>query len=199
MPARPSEAHVAILPFSFFSWSHQVTGPVRLNIAVHLRFDRIIRRTHGPRAMPVRASYGPRTGMFFIPYGSRTASVRNLQGCRTAPESTQPEFAKIPHGRRIWPYGARMGFLRSPQGLFRGCLRTLNPYGARKLIVHALKLYGPRTERQNSYGAARGQGPCEWACDFCSEQPVNSRRTARTGCASVMWLGHCTWVLNSNQ
>ena len=46
--------------------------------------------------------------------------------------------------------------------------------------MHALKLYGPRTGRQNSYGAARSPcGPREWTYDFCSNQPGNSRYGAR--------------------
>ena len=82
------------------------------------------------------------------------------------------------------PYGIFNIFhilpLRSPHGLFTGCLQSLNPYGARKLIMHALKLYGLRTGRQNSYGAARG--PCgrrEWTYDFCSKQSGNSPHGAR--------------------
>ena len=64
----------------------------------------------------------------------------------------KPEFAKIPHGRCMRLYGSRMG-----------CLRSLNPYEARKLIMHALKLYRPHTGRQNSYGATRGPyGSREW-------------------------------------
>ena len=45
----------------------------------------------------------------------------------------------------MWPYGARTDPLQSQHGLFTGCLWSLNPYGARKLIMHVLKLYGPRT------------------------------------------------------
>ena len=55
----------------------------------------------------------------------------------------------------MWPYEVRTGPLRSPHGLFTGCLRPLTPYGGHKLIMHALKLYGPCTGRQNSYGAVR--------------------------------------------
>ena len=57
-------------------------------------------------------------------------------------------------------------------GLFTGCLR--------KLIMHALKYYGPRTGRQNSYDAARGPyEPREWTCDFCSKHPGKSPNGAR--------------------
>ena len=160
-------------------------GPVRFDTTVHLWFARLILRTPSvPRAGPVRASYGPRTeiiNVFHIlrdPYGTRKGAVR--QSCGHARELTQPELAKLPHGRRIWPYGTRTGPLRAPQGLFMGCLQYLNPYGARKLIMHALKLYGPRTGRQNSYGAARGPcGPHEWTYDFCSKQPGNTLYGAR--------------------
>ena len=177
-----------------FSWSHQATGPVRLDTTLYLWFGWIIRMTPRVlRAVPVRASYGPRTGIFNVfhtlrdPYGTRKCAVRRPYG--HARELTQPELAKIPHGRRILSYGA--GPVRFPHGLFTGCLKSLNPYGAHKLIMHALKLYGPRTGRQNSYGAARGPcGPREWTYDFCSKQPVNSPGTARTGPGSVMWLRH---------
>ena len=75
---------------------------------------------------------------------------------------------------------ARASYLavRAPHGLFKGCLGSQNPYGARKLIMHALKLYGPRTGRQNSYGTAPC-GPREWTYGFCSKQPGNSPYGAR--------------------
>ena len=182
------------LTLVLFSWSHKATGPVRLDTAVYLWFGWIIRKTpRVPRAMPVRAPYG-NLQWFSYPTGPVrgpcvTRKVRRPYG--HAKELTQPELAKIPHGRRILPYGARTGPLRSPHGLFTGCSKSLQLYGARKLIMHALKLYGPRTGRQNSYGAAWGPcGPREWTYDFCLKQPVNSPRTACTGPGSVMWLRH---------
>ena len=135
----------------------------------------------------MRGSYGHRTGparkssMFFVSYGTRTGPCGTRKGAERQSyghvrEFTPPELAKLPHGRRIWSYGA----VRAPQVLFTGCLQSLNPYGARKLIMHALKLYGPRTGRQNSYGAVRGPcGPREWTYDFCSKQPGNSLYGAR--------------------
>ena len=72
---------------------------------------------------PVRGLCGTRKGAIQQPYGH----VREL---------TQPELAKLAHGRRIWPYGARTGPLWGPQGLFTGCLQSLNPYGVRKFIMH---------------------------------------------------------------
>ena len=102
-----------------FSWSHQATGPVRLDTAVHLWFGRMIRRTpRVPRAMPVRASCGPRTGIFNTfrilrdPYGARTGPAR-VHPCGQVRQLTQPELAKIPHGCRIWSYGARTGCSRA--------------------------------------------------------------------------------------
>ena len=125
-----------------------------------------------------------RTGIFNVfhilrgPCGTQKGPARHPYG--HVRELTQPELAKIPPGRRIWPYGARTDPLRSPLGLFMGCLRSLNPCGAHKLIMHALKLYGPRTGSQNSCGAERV--PCgsrEWTYDFCSKQPGNSPYGAR--------------------
>ena len=178
-----------------FPWSHQATGPVRLDTSTYLWFGWIIRRTpRVPRAMPVRASYRPRTGIFNVfhirgPCVTHKGAVRRPYG--HVRELTQPQLAKIPHGRSISPYGARTGPLRSPHGLSTGCFHYQNPYGARKLMMHALKLYGPRTGKQNSYGAARAPcGPREWTYNFCSKQPGNSPGTARTGPGSVMWLRH---------
>ena len=106
-----------------FLWSHQATGPVRLDMASYLWFGGIIRMTpRVPRAVPVRASYGPRTGIFNVfhilrdPCGTRKGAVRRPY--RHARELTQPELAKIPHGRPILPYGARTGPVRVPHGLF---------------------------------------------------------------------------------
>ena len=63
----------------------------------------------------------------------------------------------------------------APHRLFMGCLRSLNPYRACKRIMHALKLCGSCTGRQNSYGAVQGPyRPHEWMYAFCSEQPWNS-------------------------
>ena len=76
--------------------------------------------------------------------------------------------------------GIRTGPVRSPHGLFTGCLWSLNPYRTHKLMMHALKLYGPHMGRQNSYGAVRDPyGPCDWTYDFCSKQPGNNPYGAR--------------------
>ena len=180
-----------------FSWSHQATGPVRFDTAVYLWFGWKIRRSpRVPRAVPVRASYGPRTGIFNVfhilrdPYGgpcvTRKGAVRRPYG--HARELAQPELAKIPHGRRIWPYGARKVPLRSPHGLFTGCLRYLNPYGAHKLIMHALKLYGPRTGRQNPHGARAG--PLNGRTIFVQNSPGTAVR------ALGVW---CDWGTNAGR
>ena len=165
-----------------FSCSNHATGPVRLDTAVHLWFGRMIRRT--PRVY--RAGPARESSMFFISCGTRTRPVRDPQGRRTTPpyghvrEFLQPELTKIPHGRRIWPYGPLTVPLRSPHGLFTGCLGYQNRYGARKLIMLALKLYGPRTGRQNSYGAARGPWvDVRFFFKTTREQPGNSPYGAR--------------------
>ena len=138
----------------------------------------------------VRCPCGRRTGqspIFFIFYGTLTGSCRTHKGAIRHSYGhvmalTQPEFAKIPHSRRMWRYGACTGPLRSPHGLFTGCLRSINPCGARKFIINALKLYGLRTGRQNSDNSAGGPyGPREWTYDFCWKQPVNSPWTVRMG------------------
>ena len=116
---------------------------------------------------PVRGPYGIHNGAIRHPYGH----VRELR---------QPEFTKIPHERRIWPYGVRASPLQSRQGLFTDCLLYLNPHGSCKLIMHALKLYGPRTGRQNSYGTSRVD------VRFCSKRPLNSPRTAHKWFGSVL-------------
>ena len=113
--------------------------------------------THGARTGIVRAPHGNLqcfsypTGPVQGPCATRKGAVRRPY--RHVRELTQPQLAKIPHGSHIWLCGARTGPLRSSHGLFTGCLYYQNPYGPRKLIMHALKLYGPRTGRQNSYGA----------------------------------------------
>ena len=149
-----------------------------------------VRAPHGN----LRCSSYP-TGSVRGPCGTHKAAVRRPYG--HVRELTQPEFAKIPHGRRMWPYGPRTGPVRSPHGLFMGCLWYLNPYGARKLIMHALKLYGPRTGRQNSYGATRAPYGPPWVdvrflFKTAREQPVrdpgvwcdwgNPKQLERHGC-----------------
>ena len=137
-----------------FSWSHQATGPVRLDTAAHLWFGRMIHRIPWvPCAMPIRVSYRPRTGIFNVfhilrdPCGTRKGAIQHPYG--HVRELIQPELTKILHGCRIWPYGARTGPLWAPHGLFMGCLGSQNLHGARKLIMNALKLYGARLGRQN--------------------------------------------------
>ena len=129
--------------------------------------------SYGPRAeifnvFPIlRDPYGARVGPARVPYGSLTDTYGNWHNQNWQNSRTGAVFG-------------RTGPVRAPQELFTGCLQSLNPYGTRKLIMHALKLYGPRTGRQNSYGAARGPcGPREWTYDFSSKQPGNSPYGAR--------------------
>ena len=127
--------------------------------------------------------------------------MRDPQWCLAAPLRIRKGIyttiiGKNPAWASYLAVRARMGPFRSPHGLFTGCLWPLNPYGSRKLIMHALKLYGPRTERQNSYGAARGLcGPREWTYSFCSnspgtarEQPGNSSYGARECDVTEAWV-----------
>ena len=158
----------------------------------------------------VTSGYGPRTArhggarsgparesqMIFISYGVRTGPVRDPQGCRTAPLRTRKGIdttiiCKNPARASYVVVRGPYAPLRAPHWLFTGWLLSLNPYGARKVIMHALKLYGPRTGGQNSYGATRDpHRPREWTYDFCSKQPGNNPGTTRTGPGSVLWLGH---------
>ena len=115
---------------------------------------------------PVRCPYGRRTGparesqRLFISYGIRTGPVWDLQGCRTALLRARKGIDttiiyKNPARASYVAIRGRTGPVRTPHGLFTGCLSSLNLYGARELIMHPLKLYGPPTGRQNSYDAAQ--------------------------------------------
>ena len=134
----------------------------------------------------MRCTYGHRTGsarespMFSYPTGLVRGPCGTLMRhpYQLVRELTQPELAKIPHSRRIWPCGARTGHLRSPHRLFTGCLGYVNPYGARKLIMHALRLYGTHTGgkiRTAPLGAR--VGPVSGRAIFVE----NSPGTAHTG------------------
>ena len=151
LPVKPSEAPVGILRWYCSRGHIRLRAPYGLTRLYTCGFGRIIRRTpHGPRAMPVRASCGPRMKLsnVFISYETRTRPVRDPQGCRTASLQTRKgiditQISKIPHGRRMWPFGT--GPLRPPHGLFTGCIRSLNPYRARKLMPQSHHIPGPRT------------------------------------------------------
>ena len=154
------------------------TGWMISILSAYLWFGWIIRRTPGvPCAMPVRASCGPRTGIFNVfhiiwdPYGARAWPASVPYGTLTDTQGIDKIIiGKIPHGRRIWPYGSRAGPTRAVHGLI-----TIPTPGARKLIMHALKLYGSRTGRQNSYGAARGPWVnLRFLFKTAREQPRNS-------------------------
>ena len=87
-----------------FSWSHQATGPVWLDMAVYLWFGWIIHRTSWVlRAVPVLPSYGPRTGIFKFFYILRDphGPVCDPQGCCTGCSTGPVRWGKIrtaPHG-----------------------------------------------------------------------------------------------------
>ena len=101
-----------------FSWSHQATGPVRLDTAVYLWFGWIIRMTPWvPRAVPVRASHGPRTGIFNVfhilrdPYGGRTAPLRTRKVIDPTRIGKNP--ARTSYFAVRGPYGPRTGCSRA--------------------------------------------------------------------------------------
>ena len=184
LPVRSSEAPVGIIRWCCSRGHIRLRAPFGLT---RLYTYGLVEWFAGLHGYPVQCPYGHRMGparessMFFISYrpiwgscGTRKGAIRHPH--RHVRELIQPELTKIPHGCRIWPYGARTGPLRSPHRLFTGCLWSQNPDGACKLIMHTLKLYGPCTGRQNSYGATRGLccWPHEWICYFCSKQPGNS-------------------------
>ena len=135
----------------------------------------------GHRTGPARES-----SMFFISYGTRTGPVRDPQGCRTAPLWTCKGIDTTIIGKN--PAQASYLAVRAPHGPRTGCLQSQNPYGARKPIMHALKLYGPRTGKQNSYRAARG--PVGGRAIFVQNSPWTAREKAHKGTGSVMWLRH---------
>ena len=141
---------------------------------------------------PYEHRMGParESSMFFISYGTRTGPVHDPQGCHTVSLWTRKGIDTT-----IIAWASYLA-VRSPYGPRMGCLQSLNPYGARKLIMHALKLYGPHTGRQNSYGTV--QGPCrprEWTYDLCSKQPGNSRYGARE-CDATEALTHSDLVMH---
>ena len=86
------------------------------------------------------------------PCGTRKCAIRHPR--RHGSELTQPESAQISQGVVF----GRMGSTRAPYGprkTVHGLSTISKPVRAYKLIIHASKHYGPRTGRQNSYGAAR--------------------------------------------
>ena len=98
------------------SWSHQATGPVRLDTVVHSWFGRIIRRT---QRVPVRCPYGHRMGIFNVfhilrdPYGARAGlAIRTHKGIDTTQIGKNPTRASY-----LVAWGPD-GPLQSPHGLF---------------------------------------------------------------------------------
>ena len=134
------------------------------------------------------ALYNARTGipvressMFFISYWAHTTPLRTRKGIDTTKIDKNP--ARMSYLAVRGPYGPLTVTARAVRGLFVGCSGSQNRTWA---------VYGPRTGRQNSYGAARGLcGPREWTFDFCSKQPGNSPYGARecdvTGTLGI-WL-----------
>ena len=184
LAVRPSEVPIGILR-QFCSCGHiRLRAPYGLT---WLYTYGSIELFTGLHMDPVQCRCGHRTGpawespMFFIFYGSRMGPVQEPQGCRMAPLRTREgiDTTRICKKKRTGVVCDRTGPVYAP---YMGCLWSLNPYGACKLMMHAFKLFGPCTGRQNSYGAAPVTG--------CTIFVQNSPGTARTGPGSVMWLGH---------
>ena len=113
-----------------FSWSHQATGPVRLDTAVYLWFGWIIRMTpRVPRVVPVRASYGPRTGIFNVfhilraPYGARAGPARVPYGALTDTQGNWHD--QNLQKSRTGVVFCRTGPVRTPYGPHTGCSRAV--------------------------------------------------------------------------
>ena len=110
------------------------------------------------------------TGPVRDPCGTRRGAVRHPYG--HARELTQTKFAKIPHGRRIWPYGARTVPARA--------VYDLNPYGVHKLTMHALKLYGPiRGGKIRTAPHGAHAGPVSWRTIFVQNSPGTREQSVR--------------------
>ena len=113
-----------------FSWSHQATGPMRLDTAVYLWFGWIIRMTpRVPRAVPVRALHGPRKGIFNVfhilqgPYGARAGPARVPYGALT---DTQGNWLNQNWQKsRTGVVFCRTGPVRAPNGSRTGCSRAV--------------------------------------------------------------------------
>ena len=181
MPVRPREAPVGILRRCCSRGHVRLRAPYGLTRCILMVWLNNSQDSTGTpcdaRTGIVRAPHG-NLRFFFISYGTRKVPVRDPQGCRTAPLRTRKGIDTTIIGKN--PARASYLAVRAPYGPRTGCSQSQNPYGVRKLIMHALKLYGPCTGRQNSYGAARGScGPRMWTCDFCSKQPGNSPYGAR--------------------
>ena len=111
------------------------------------------------------------------PYGTRKGAP-----CGQVRELTQPELAKIPHGRRIWPYGARTGPARAVHGLitiskpvrgphsYNACIKTLRaPYGEAKFVRRRTGPVDIRFLFKTAHEQpVRGPGVwCDWGISQC--------------------------------
>ena len=111
-PVRPSEAHIGILHRCCSRGHIRLRAPYGLTCLYTYGLVNWFAGLHG---FPMRCPYGhcmglPRessissypTGPVRGPCGTSKGAVRHSYGCW---ELIQPEFTKIPHGRRIWRYG----------------------------------------------------------------------------------------------
>ena len=86
----------------------------------------------------------------------------------------------------------RTGPLRSPQGLFMGWQRYLNPYGAHKLIMHALNTTGPvRRGKIRTVSHGSRTGLVRWRTIFVQNSPGTAREQPVRG--PEVW---CDWGIS---
>ena len=100
-----------------FSWSHQATAWRSCSLMVWSNNSQSTGTPCDACTGIVRAPRGNLQCFSYItgsargPYGTCKGAARHPS--EQVRELTQPELAKIPHGRCIWPYGVRTGCSRA--------------------------------------------------------------------------------------
>ena len=168
--------------------SHPTMGPVRFLGSIRflaLKAEWSARRNF----TPVLFSWSHQAmGAVWFDMAVHLVWLNNSQDSTWTLRDARTGVVRALHGNLqcfLYPTGPLQCPLRPPHGLFMGCLWSQNPYRARKLIMHALKLYRPRTGRQNSYGAV-------WApwVDVRFLFKTAWEQNIQPGPGSVMWLRH---------
>ena len=146
--------------------------------------------------------YGSRTGpawesqMFFISYGIRTVPMQDLQGWRKAPlpACKRIDTTRICKNPAWASYVVVRGQYGPPVGSAQVVHRVFmisKPVRGRKLIMHALKLYGEaKFVRRRTSPIQAPWVDVQFLFKTAREQPGNNPGTTCMGPGSVMWLGH---------
>ena len=119
-------------------------------------------------------------------------AVQVLNGCLMAPLLAPTVFdtakhCKIPHRCLMWSCRTCRGSVQFPHRMFTGCLQSLNPYRAHKLIMHASNLYGLCMGWQNLYCTIWAScGDIGFLFKTAQEQPVWGLLQS----GSVIWRGY---------